>query len=136
MIGPGGRVGIGLVALALLVGACGGGGGKATPSSSRTTSLAGGYGCYYKGDTNSPQVGYELRREGTFTIHSIDRAVDNTTGSWSARGDTGAFEIKGKKEPFTVQGNYLVFAEHPPREWFVRSYDAPSSTVFRCFRGG
>lgn len=109
--------------------------GKTAPSSGRTT-LAGGYGCYYRGDTKSPQVGYELRQDGTFTIRSFDRVVDNTTGSWSARGNSGAFEIQGKKEPFKVQGNYVVFAEHPPREWFVRSYDAPPSvTGFVCFRG-
>lgn len=134
MIDSGGRLGLGLVALALLVGACGGGEGKAT-SGSRTTSIAANYGCTYEGDTNSPEIAYELRQDGTFTIHSLDQAVDNTMGSWSVQGDSGAFEVKGKKERFTVRGDRLVFAEHPPREWFVLSYDPPSSvTGFVCFR--
>ncbi len=99
------------------------------------TSIAGDYGCYYKGDLGSPQVGYELRPDGTFTMHSFDRAVDNTTGTWTVQGDSGTFEVKGTRETFAIRGDYLVFAEHPPREWFVMSYDPPSSvTGFVCFR--
>lgn len=127
-------MGIGPIAFVLVIGACGGEGRKAAPSGSGTTSIAADYGCTYEG-ADSPTVAYELRQDGTFTIHSFDPAVDNTKGSWSAQGDSGAFEIRGKKEQFTIQDDRLVFAEYPPPEWFVLSYDAPSSvTGFVCFR--
>lgn len=145
MVGSRGWIGVGFLALAHLVGACAGGGATATPSGSPTTtsggptSIAGNYGCYYRGDTGSPQLGYELRQDGTFTMHSFEPAVDNTTGTWSVQGDSGTFVVKGRRETFAIQGDYLVFAEHPPREWFVTYYEPPSSvTAFVCFldRGG
>jgi hypothetical protein len=141
MVGSRGRIGVGFLALALLLGACGGGSatttpsGNPNPSTGSPTSIAGDYGCYYRGDPDSPQLGYELRQDGTFTMHSFEATVDNTTGTWSVQGDSGTFEVKGTKETFAIQGDYLVFAAHPPREWFVMSYDPPSSvTGFVCFR--
>jgi hypothetical protein len=142
----------GLIAAALLAGACrgGGGGGTATPSGSAATasatSIAGEYACTYEGDQQAPTVVYQFRDDGSFTIHSLDPKADNTTGRWSVHGSAGLLAAKGQERRFTMEkptgsprpearpGPVLAFTENPPPDWFVVSYEPPASvTGFFCF---
>ncbi|HEV8571560.1 MAG TPA: hypothetical protein VGR49_00750 [Actinomycetota bacterium] len=89
----------GVLAGALLVGACGGGG----------DSIAGTYNCGVEGETPDDSV-IELREDGTLTITQPDGSTGE--GAWSAEGDSGAFNPGTPEEdPFTIEGDNLVFAD-------------------------
>lgn len=122
-----------LIAVAFVLGACGGsGGGPATTpgGTSPTASIVGTRLCHYEGDPDTPVVVYEFKADETFVIHSLAKEVDNTRGTWSLQGTSGELTIGEMKRAFTVEGMNLVLAEHPPAEWFTGSfYDPPPPKV-------
>jgi hypothetical protein len=90
----------GLIALALLVGACGGEDG----------SIAGTYECQPEGVTPPPPgIIAELQEDGTLTITVEGEEWAPAQGTWSVEGDRGAWHgLGGEDEPFTVEGDRLV----------------------------
>jgi hypothetical protein len=100
---------MGLMALALLVVACGGepkqeADTDATPNID--VSLVGTYNCSPGGGAPAEDV-IELKEDGTLTITQGGTTIE---GTWSAEGGRGAFKPEGQPEdPFTVEGDRLVF---------------------------
>jgi hypothetical protein len=121
----------------MLLASCSSDSGKqATPSSSAATSplAAGSYNCSFQGDPQSPIDVFELRADGTFTIHTFEKSVDNTQGTWSVTGSSATFKAANWEDDFTVQGGRLVFTKTPPSYWAGRTYDPKGATVtaFTC----
>lgn len=99
---------MGLIGVALLVGACGqpkqGADTDATPSID--LSLVGTYNCSPGGGA-PPEDVIVLKEDGTLTI---TQGGSTGEGTWSAEGGRGAFKPKGQPEdPFTIEENRLVF---------------------------
>lgn len=89
----------GLMAVALLVGACGGDEGA---------SIAGTYDCRFEEvppGTEAPEITAELREDGTLTV--TPRGT-TTEGTWSVEGDGGTWHFADRDESFTVEGDTLV----------------------------
>jgi hypothetical protein len=94
----------GLVAVALLVGACGGDRGDA---------IAGTYNCGPEEETGQPPEVWELQEDGTLAINP----PEGPQGTWSAEGDSVVVTLEGEEARFTIEGDRLVDVRPPPGGW-------------------
>jgi hypothetical protein len=80
----------------------------ASPSAAddTTASIVGRYDCQQPGASETDDV--ELREDGTLTI-SQPALGSSVEGTWSLEGNAGVFTIEGADEPFSIDGNRLVF---------------------------
>src|SRR5918996_1637666 len=99
----------GLLAIALLLAACGGGADEGSGAS-----IAGTYNCGREGE--APQDVLELRGDGTLTytpgaLPGADPgAPPPEEGTWSVDRDSGVFEFSAFQDRFTVTEDGLEFA--------------------------
>ncbi|MGH9890958.1 MAG: hypothetical protein ACREA0_03020, partial [bacterium] len=98
-----------LLALAVLLVACGGGGGEEGDAS-----IAGTYNCGMEGE--APQDVLELREDRTltFTPGALPGAPPDAPppeeGTWSLEGNAGTFQFQDFQDRFTIEGDRLTFA--------------------------
>lgn len=101
---------IGLMAVALLVGAFGGDSTEKTPTAGNSTgnaSIVGRYNCQQPGATEQDLI--ELQADGKLKITQGGQTVE---GTWSAQGSSGAFGPgTPEEEKFTIQEGRLVFGD-------------------------
>jgi hypothetical protein len=111
----------GLIAVGLLVSACGGGGEEGGGGAG--ASIAGTYNCGPDPATGLPREVWELRDGGTLTRSATGERKPG--GTWSVEGDRGAVHLEGspprgsqlqlgKDLSFTLEGDRLDFGPVEP----------------------
>jgi hypothetical protein len=97
----------GLLAVVLLLAACGGEGDEGGAS------IAGTYSCGPEEETGQPQETWELRDDETLAINP----PEGPEGTWSAEGDSLVVTIEGQEDRFTIEGDGFVASEAGPGGW-------------------